>query len=1061
MTACVRYYRTLVATASTSTPPVVAVVVSRNPGSWFRECLEHLAAQDYPSLATLVIDAASTEDPESLVRDVIPDAAVHRLDSNPGYGAAANQAPELVSGAAFYLFRHDDVALAPDAVTRLVEESFRSNAGIAGPKLLDFEEPGRIRSVGNAIDKAGVTAPYAEAGELDQEQHDRVRDVFSVQGGCILIRSDLFATLEGFDAGIDYFGDDLDLCWRAHVVGARVFVVPAATARHREALAERGFPDERRRRLARHRVRTMAKCYGWLDLLLVLPQAFLMAVAEAVLATVTGRFRQAGDVLGAWVWNVVRLRAIMSGRRGLKRLRRVRDRDIRRLQVRGSARLTGFLRGQIGGGSRIQHFTERGRAFAGTLGDGPRRMAIVVWTVLTILFLFGARHLITRDIVPVGQFVAFPDRGALLHSFGSGWNEVELGSSGPAPVGLGLLGLASSVMFGATGLLRQVLILGLIPLGWVGVWRLSGPLGSRRGRVVAAVVYAAIPIPYNAIASARWDLLLLYGSMPFIVLRLARLIGVAPYGHLKGELGPGVPPRSLVHQIISLGLLLAVIASFEPFVLVMVPGIAAVMVVASGLTGNILSPIRAVILAVMATTVAAALHLPWLLRFAGEPTALWSAVVGVYDGGPSSLTDLMRFDTGRFGESPLLWGVVVAAGLSLLIGRDWRAAWAPRAAAVALGSFAAAWIATNDILTIDLPDAATLLAPAAVGLAWAAAISFTAFEHDVPRLGDATRRLAIAVGVGALAAAILPAIGASTDGDYGYPDSDLSGALRFITADESAGTFRVLWLGEPDLLPTPGREVGSSLAITVSSDGLPDVRSAWLGPPGEATDRLLNSIRDGLEGDTTRLGRLLVPYGVRYLVVPQALAPSFADVVIRPADPVVLATLASQLDLRKIASDPSVVVYENIAWRSVRAAVTEVDPNLLLVTDVGVLASSDQGVSIPVFRTRERSTLYSGAVDAGTIVVALAEPHMWRVEVNGVRVPSQVGYGWSAVYDVGVAGEAELIFTPDPDRWALLLAQWVAWVLVARIAFSEVRFRKQDDDVVEDDETASADEGVT
>ncbi|MDG2260772.1 MAG: glycosyltransferase family 2 protein, partial [Actinomycetota bacterium] len=449
------------ATASTSTPPVVAVVVSRNPGSWFRECLEHLAAQDYPSLATLVIDAASTEDPESLVRDVIPDAAVHRLDSNPGYGAAANQAPELVSGAAFYLFLHDDVALAPDAVTRLVEESFRSNAGIAGPKLLDFEEPGRIRSVGNAIDKAGVTAPYAEAGELDQEQHDRVRDVFSVQGGCILIRSDLFATLEGFDAGIDYFGDDLDLCWRAHVVGARVFVVPAATARHREALAERGFPDERRRRLARHRVRTMAKCYGWLDLLLVLPQAFLMAVAEAVLATVTGRFRQAGDVLGAWVWNVVRLRAIMSGRRGLKRLRRVRDRDIRRLQVRGSARLTAFLRGQIGGGSRIQHFTERGRAFAGTLGDGPRRMAIVVWTVLTILFLFGARHLITRDIVPVGQFVAFPDRGALLHSFGSGWNEVELGSSGPAPVGLGLLGLASSVMFGATGLLRQVLILGL------------------------------------------------------------------------------------------------------------------------------------------------------------------------------------------------------------------------------------------------------------------------------------------------------------------------------------------------------------------------------------------------------------------------------------------------------------------------------------------------------------------------------------------------------------------------------------------------------------------------
>ena len=35
----------------------------------------------------------------------------------------------MVEGAAFYLLCHDDVALDPDAVHKLVEESFRSNAG--------------------------------------------------------------------------------------------------------------------------------------------------------------------------------------------------------------------------------------------------------------------------------------------------------------------------------------------------------------------------------------------------------------------------------------------------------------------------------------------------------------------------------------------------------------------------------------------------------------------------------------------------------------------------------------------------------------------------------------------------------------------------------------------------------------------------------------------------------------------------------------------------------------------------------------------------------------------
>ena len=43
----------------------------------------------------------------------------------------------------------------------------------------------------------------------------------------------------------DFYGDDLDLCWRAHLGGARVVVVvPAARARHREASSERR-PDLR------------------------------------------------------------------------------------------------------------------------------------------------------------------------------------------------------------------------------------------------------------------------------------------------------------------------------------------------------------------------------------------------------------------------------------------------------------------------------------------------------------------------------------------------------------------------------------------------------------------------------------------------------------------------------------------------------------------------------------------------------------------------------------------------------------------------------------------------
>ena len=78
-----------------------------------------------------------------------------------------------------------------------------------------------------AVDKSGVPpAHLAEPGELDQEQHDAVRDVFLAPGGCTLVRADLFASLGGFDPAMTLYGEDLDLCWRAQIAGARVVVAP-------------------------------------------------------------------------------------------------------------------------------------------------------------------------------------------------------------------------------------------------------------------------------------------------------------------------------------------------------------------------------------------------------------------------------------------------------------------------------------------------------------------------------------------------------------------------------------------------------------------------------------------------------------------------------------------------------------------------------------------------------------------------------------------------------------------------------------------------------------------
>ncbi|HEY4398402.1 MAG TPA: glycosyltransferase, partial [Acidimicrobiia bacterium] len=186
-------------TPHTEIPTVAAVVVTRNPGPRLEPALLSLRSQDYPSLAVLVVDAASDEDPSDRVTDTLPDAFVRRVP-HASFAAAANEALYTVRNATFLLISHDNVVLDPGVVRIMLEEAFRSNAGIVGPKIVDAGNPEVLIEVGRSIDRFGNPHTGIEPGELDQAQHDAVRDVFYVSDAAMLVRTDLFHELGGFDA---------------------------------------------------------------------------------------------------------------------------------------------------------------------------------------------------------------------------------------------------------------------------------------------------------------------------------------------------------------------------------------------------------------------------------------------------------------------------------------------------------------------------------------------------------------------------------------------------------------------------------------------------------------------------------------------------------------------------------------------------------------------------------------------------------------------------------------------------------------------------------------------
>jgi len=469
-------------------PPVVAVVVVHVPGPWFDEALASLAAQDYPNLNTLFLLTGGPLDAEGVdlqqrILGRLPDAFVRDLGVDPGYGVAANEVLRLVEGdAGFFCFCHDDVAMEADAIRLLVEELYRSNAGAVGPKLVDWDDPAALQHVGLGMDRFGEIDPITEPGEYDQEQHDAVRDVFVLPSACLLVRADLFRVVGGFDPGIDFHGDDVDLCWRLHLSGARVIVAPQARARHREQLEVRR-PDLNHAVLrARHRMRSVATLTGGRRLATRSVELVLLTVAELVVGLFTGRFGEAWATLRALVGLVPRAPALLARRGAVAKFRHVPDSEVIDLQNRGSARLTSYLRSRdtetyVGEQTSVRRWRES--TLGGTLS----------WIVLVLAVLLASRTLIDTRVPAIGELLPLPaSPGDLWDMFRSGWNPNGLGGSEANPTAWGLLPLVSVLWGFRMGLGLTVIVIGLVLLGIVGTWRLATLFPSTRARLTATIV---------------------------------------------------------------------------------------------------------------------------------------------------------------------------------------------------------------------------------------------------------------------------------------------------------------------------------------------------------------------------------------------------------------------------------------------------------------------------------------------------------------------------------------------------------------------------------------------
>ena len=874
-------------------------------------------------------------------------------------------------------------------------------------------------------------------------------------------------------------------------------VAPEARVRHREAVAGGleplsvgaesvgRHPVTMQMLQRRHELRAVLKCYTRIHLVRVLPQAALLAFGEVIVAVLARDRDRVRAVIGAWRWNARRLTELSLLRGELAQHRLFPDAEVRRLQVRGSARLSQYvsrlthqgltaanavavsrerperqgeraevavLTGSVGSafsedtdfdelddlGRRAGRDRFGRRVRSAPLSTGRQRAVAVVIALLVIAV--GTRDLFFGTLPLVGQLAPLPSWSTSWHHFFSGWQSAGVGTTAPASPAFGIFGITGTVLFGAMGTLQRILLLACIPLGAWGVSRFMRPLVSPRARVVAVICYLGLPLAYGALGTGRWDGLVAYAVFPFIALRLARTAGVAPYAV---EPGPRWRSRP-AGQIAILGAVIAAASGFAPAVLPLVVAMALAWAVGSALVGARDSAGRVLVVAAEGVGVALVLAAPWVVgtALAGKASV---QIFGLPIAGATAPDwgDVLRFAIGPAARSPIVWLLVVAAALPLVIGRGTRLSWAARLWVTACASWGLAFVASRGDLGSFAPSESVVLAPAALAVAACVGLGISAFENDLSGREFGWRQLVSVAALVFVALGLVPVAAAAAGGRWDLPSQGVEQPLAFLGHPSTTGVGRVLWLGDPRALPAGGWTVQPGLAFALTPQALPDSAQVFT-PAGPGPASLVaDAVRLAVSGGTVHLGRLLAPAGVRYVVVVDGLAPSMVGSttpsVSAPPPAGLDRDLLQQDDLQVVPGVLGVQVFENGDHMPVTAE--RASPLPPVRTWSYPAAAADVTGWQPVLGALASGGPATGAVSAGTIYAGYAPAGSFCSTSAATPVPQRPAFGWAAQYAVA-RGQASLSLSQFPYVPLVVLLELAAWVALAAALLGRPRRAK-------------------
>lgn len=210
---------------------VSIVIPNWNGKEFLKKCLPSIKKQSFKGFEVIIIDNGSTDGSLEYIRRYYTSYKVISLKENIGFAPAVNLG--IIEACGDYIILiNNDTELDAECIKNLVKAAdLYPEVGMVAAKMVQFYNRNLIDSAGDYIDAVGH-ADNIGRGEINDDRYKKSDYVFLVTGGGGLIKREVFERIGILDP--DYFAyfEDVDLCFRAQLVGFKGWFESTAIIYH-------------------------------------------------------------------------------------------------------------------------------------------------------------------------------------------------------------------------------------------------------------------------------------------------------------------------------------------------------------------------------------------------------------------------------------------------------------------------------------------------------------------------------------------------------------------------------------------------------------------------------------------------------------------------------------------------------------------------------------------------------------------------------------------------------------------------------------------------------------